>query len=96
MHPGGAGKSNSQIAKHVGVDEATVRNWREKLIVTSEIPKSTARTGSDGRTINTENIGRRSSFDGGTRVVIAGKVGLSLCDTKDWWDFGGTRIRKRG
>jgi hypothetical protein len=69
-HPNGAGKSNSQIARHVGVDEGTVRNWRDKMQATSEIPKSTARTGSDGRTINTANIGRKPapSFDGGTRI----------------------------
>ncbi|HWQ96465.1 MAG TPA: hypothetical protein VN538_00030 [Clostridia bacterium] len=43
-------KSNCAIAKHVGVDEGTVRSWREKLTLTSEIPKSVARTGADGRT----------------------------------------------
>jgi hypothetical protein len=51
------GKSNVQIAKHIGVDEGTVRNWRDRL--TSEIPKSPTRTGSDGRTIDTSNIGKR-------------------------------------
>ena len=75
MHPKGAGMSDAAIAKHVGVDEATVRNWRERL--SSEVPqptvsawrqkmdatykiyKSTSRTGSDGRTINTSRIGKR-------------------------------------
>src|ERR1035437_3018846 len=56
IHPGGAGKSDSAIAKHVGVDVKTVGAWRGKL--TMEIPKSTMRPGSDGRTINTANIRR--------------------------------------
>lgn len=56
-HPNAASMSNVKIAKHCGVDEATVRNYREKLEFTSEIPKSDARVGADGRTINTSNIG---------------------------------------
>jgi transposase-like protein len=58
-HSGAAGRSNVQIAAHVGVDEGTVRAWREKL--TSEIPKSAKRTGRDGRTIDTSKIGKRES-----------------------------------
>ena len=57
-HPKCAGLSNVQISKHVGVDEKTVRAWREKM--TSELPKSTTRTGADGRTINVTNIGRKA------------------------------------
>jgi transposase-like protein len=59
QHPSGAGKSDSAIAKHVGVDHVTVKNWRDKLVATCEIHKSESRTGSDGRTINTANIGRK-------------------------------------
>ena len=70
-HPNGASKSDHQIARHVGVDVKTVGNWREKL--TMELPQSTKRTGVDGRTINTANIGKRKpepSFGGGaTRLV---------------------------
>lgn len=55
-HPNGAQLSNRQIAAHVGVVEATVRNWREKL--TAQIAQSTRRTGRDGRTIDITNIGR--------------------------------------
>ena len=57
MHPQGSGKSDRQIAAHVGVDHQTVANWRAKL--TGEIRQSDVRTGRDGRTINTANIGRR-------------------------------------
>ena len=55
-HPRGAGLSNRQIAAHVGVDESTVRVWREKL--TAGIPQSTKRKGRDGRTIAVTKIGR--------------------------------------
>ena len=58
-HPNGAHLSNRQIATHVGVDEGTVRNWREKL--TAEIPQSPKRTGRDGRTIKVTNIGKTAS-----------------------------------
>ena len=42
-HPAGAGLSDSQIARHVGVDHKTVAAWREKLEGTWEIPKSNQR-----------------------------------------------------
>jgi len=57
-HPNGTALSNRQIAVHVGVDETTVRVWREKL--TAGIPQSTQRTGRDGRTIDVSNIGKLS------------------------------------
>lgn len=56
-HPNAVGLSNVQIAAHVHVDEGTIRNYRSQMESTSEIPKSTSRTGADGRTINTANIG---------------------------------------
>lgn len=56
-HPQGAGKSDSEISRHVGVDHKTVAAARKQLETTWEIPKSTERTGSDGRTINTAKIG---------------------------------------
>lgn len=64
VHPLGAGKSNVDIAAHVGVDEGTVRNWRQKL--TSEIPKCPMRTGRDGRTINVSNIDCKSAVGHGS------------------------------
>lgn len=65
-HPKGAGQSDSQIAKHVGVDHKTVAAWRAKLEATWEIPKSPKRTGRDGRTINTSKIGERSTAEAST------------------------------
>lgn len=58
-HPNGAQLSNRQIAAHVGVDESTVRVWREKL--TAGIPQSTRRKGRDGRTINVPKVGMASA-----------------------------------
>lgn len=49
VDPGGAAKSDSAIAKHVGVDTQTVANWCEQLELTSEIRKSVA---PQGRTAN--------------------------------------------
>ena len=56
-HPNGVTMANREIARHLGVDHKTVGDWREKLQATGEIPQSTQRTGADGRTINTTNIG---------------------------------------
>ncbi len=63
LHPRAAELSNSAIARHVGVDEATVRNWRTRLAASSEIPKIDTRTVSrQGSTYKqrTTRIGRRS------------------------------------
>ncbi len=62
LHPRAADLSNCAIAKHVGVDEATVRNWRTRLAASSEIPKIDTRTVSrQGSTYQqrTAQIGRR-------------------------------------
>lgn len=50
--------SDRKIAEHCGVSDKTVAALRAKAS-TAEIPQSTIRTGADGRTINTANIGRR-------------------------------------
>ena len=42
---------------HVGVNDKTIAKYRAKLESTSQIAKSDERTGRDGRTINTANIG---------------------------------------
>jgi hypothetical protein len=58
-HPTGVKLSNEQIAEHVGVDPTTVAKYRKALTATQEIPESTKRTGRDGRTTDTANIGRK-------------------------------------
>ncbi len=56
-HPNGATLADREIARHLGVDHKTVGTWREKMEATGEIPQSTTRTGADGRSIDTTNIG---------------------------------------
>jgi hypothetical protein len=52
-HPHGSGRSDGELARHVGVDRQTVTNWRKKLEATGEIRHSETRTGADGRTYRT-------------------------------------------
>ncbi|NJN99904.1 MAG: hypothetical protein HC875_40260 [Anaerolineales bacterium] len=59
LYPQGAGLSDREIARHCGVDNKTIGRIRAELQATEEIPQSTSRTGADGRTINTTNIGKR-------------------------------------
>jgi phage N-6-adenine-methyltransferase len=49
--------SNHEIARRCAVSESSVRNIRAELERTTQIAQSTTRTGGDGRTINTTNIG---------------------------------------
>lgn len=48
-HANGAGLSNVQLAKHVGVDDKTVARYRSEMETTSEIPRLNTRTGADGK-----------------------------------------------
>jgi len=57
VHPKGAGKTDEFIAEHVGVGAAMVGRHRKKLEDDSIIDRVTTRTGRDGRTTNTANIG---------------------------------------
>jgi transposase-like protein len=61
LHPNGSVVSDSQIARHVGVDQTTVTNWRQQLEASKEIPKMATRTvNRNGKTYtqNTSNIGK--------------------------------------
>ena len=66
LHSNGVQLSNRRIAAHIGVDEGTVRGWRERL--TAEIPQSSARTGLDGRTTEVSNIGTAARASKSTSV----------------------------
>jgi hypothetical protein len=55
-HPNGAAMSDGQIAAHVGVSDRMVAKYRQEL--TPNGSESAVRTGRDGRTINTAQIGK--------------------------------------
>ncbi len=48
--------SDGQIAEHVGVSDMMVAKYRREL--TPKVLESPTRTGRDGRTTNTANIGK--------------------------------------
>lgn len=59
-HPNAKGKSDSQIAEHVGVSHVTVGKYRaESTCKNDKSDSPRPRTGRDGRTIDTSNIGRK-------------------------------------
>jgi hypothetical protein len=64
-HPKGAKCSNEQIAEHVGVSPPMVSKYRQEVEATLKVLESSTRTGKDGRTINTENIGRKPTLGRG-------------------------------
>ena len=63
-------RSNNAIAAELKVDDKTVATRRRKLESTSEIPKTTKRVGSDGRTRNAK----------AHRSAVAEKVGTTPID----------------
>ncbi len=56
-HPKAASLSDSSLAKYLHVSDKTVTKYRRELEAAGEIAALTVRTGADGRTINTANIG---------------------------------------
>ena len=60
-HANGVSKSDREIAKHLGVDHKTIGKYRAEMQTGGEIPQVTDRTGGDGKTYNTANIGNRPS-----------------------------------
>lgn len=60
LHTNGAKMSDHQIAEYVGVSQPMVGKYRNDLAATNKDYKSPARTGKDGRTIDTSNIGKKS------------------------------------
>lgn len=74
MHPKSAGMSDNAIAKHVGVAQSTVSDWRQKTapalkesLSETQSPRDVSnmepqkRLCADGRMMNTANIGRSPS-----------------------------------
>jgi transposase-like protein len=63
IHGRGTTLSDTQVARHVGVDQKTVANWRRQLEVSQEIPKIATRAVTRrGKTYQqqTTNIGKRN------------------------------------
>jgi hypothetical protein len=61
-HPRSMGQSNRELARHIGVNESTVRYWREKLEASAAIPQIDKRQVTRGGTTysqDTSRIGRR-------------------------------------
>jgi hypothetical protein len=58
-HPRGVGRSDRELAEHVGVHFETVAKHRRELEAAGTIGKSDSRTGRDGRTIKTAGIGKK-------------------------------------
>ena len=79
-HAKAPGLSNEQMAKHLGVDPKTVAKYRAEMVATLEIPESKTRTGADGRTINTANIGKRPEEERTARSLSAPRP-LNLDET---------------
>ena len=63
-HPKGVELSNKQIAEHVGVSHPFVGGIRRRMEADGSLETVTSRTGADGRTIDTSNIGKQSEDDG--------------------------------
>lgn len=61
-HPKAVGMSDRSLAEHLGVHHVTVGKYRSEMESTGEIHQSQQRTGNDGRTINTTNIGGGQRF----------------------------------
>ena len=74
-HPKGAKLSSRKIAEHVGVSDSFVGKLRETL--TANRSQSTTRTGRDGRTIDTSNIGRTTEPDPTATITDAAATQLT-------------------
>lgn len=59
QHKASQGMSDNALAKHLGVSDKTVTKYRVEMQSASEIPKLSNRTGIDGKTYDTTNIGKR-------------------------------------
>lgn len=63
LHPLGAEKSTRQLSEEIGVSHQTVHNIRTELASTVKSLQSSKRTGQDGRTIDTANIGTKRQHE---------------------------------
>jgi transposase-like protein len=79
VHGRGTTLSDTQLARHVGVDQKTVTNWRRQLEASQEIPKMATRAVTRrGKTYQqgTTNIGKRKAAEPAARKS-ASREGLN-------------------
>ena len=79
VHGRGTTLSDTQLARHVGVDQKTVTNWRRQLEASQEIPKMATRAVTRrGKTYQQEitNIGKRKAAEPAARKS-ASREGLN-------------------
>ena len=75
LHGRGTTLSDTQVARHVGVDQKTVTNWRRQLESSQEIPKMATRAVTrKGKTYQqrTANIGKRGATETIARKNVNG------------------------
>jgi transposase-like protein len=80
VHGRGTNLSDTQLARHVGVDQKTVTNWRRQLEASQEIPKMATRAVTRrGKTYRQEttNIGKRKTTEPAARVSADGRNGFN-------------------
>ena len=80
LHGRGTTLSDTQLARHVGVDQKTVANWRRQLEASQEIPKMATRAVTRrGKTYQQEitNIGKRKATQPAARKSANGRQGLN-------------------
>jgi hypothetical protein len=79
-HPKGTEMSDNQIAAHCGVGQPTVSRYRAELETTYSKNKSPIRTGKDGRTYNTANIGKKKKPQQSTPAPVQHSNGTESKD----------------
>lgn len=96
-HPKAQGMSNVQIAKHVGVDDKTVRRYRAEMEAASEIPSLTSRQGADGKSYPA-SAPRPSKPPPPTRYPIPDELAAAGYVVEDHpaGGFGVIRVHERG
>ena len=80
VHGRGTNLSDTQLARHVGVDQKTVTNWRRQLEASQEIPKMATRAVTRrGKTYQQEttNIGKRKTKEPAARGSADGRNGIN-------------------
>ena len=81
-HPNAASKSVREIAEYIGVSHMTVQRYRDEMKSTVTKLQSDERTGRDGRTIDTANIGVTHPFVGKIRAQIGNATGNDYQSTE--------------